>query len=435
MTGDSGNSRWSAKKHVVVGCLALVVLVGGFGTWATMAEIAGAVVVTGQIEVDRNRQIIQHPDGGVVEEIFVEEGVTVEAGDTLLRLDGSILRSELAVVEGQLFEILARRARLEAERDGHQQLVFDEILLNAPPAGTENLIRGQAWLFEARAENHQSAIEQLRRQSAQISSQLQGIHAQQDALVIQRELIASELADQQSLLDRGLAQAGRVLALQRQEAGLLGTIGELTARAAQTAERAAEIELKILGLHTTRTEEAISLLRDLQVNELQLRERWRALKFQLDRLDIRAPVSGVVYGLQVFAKQSVIRPADPLLYLIPQDRPLVIAVEVATTDIDQVYIGQNVTLRFSAFDQRRTPELEGTVSLVSADAFRNETSGTPFYRAQITLADGQLERLPDRLTLVPGMPVEAFIRTANRSPMDYFMKPLADYFTKAFRES
>ncbi|MEL6684456.1 MAG: HlyD family type I secretion periplasmic adaptor subunit [Pseudomonadota bacterium] len=432
---DANTQRWSARRHLTIGVLALLVLVGGFGTWAVLAQISGALITTGQIEVDRNRQVVQHLDGGIVEEIIVDEGDSVAAGDLLLRLDATTLQSELAVVEGQLFEILARRARLEAERDNAPSLVFNNVLLEVGTADVQTLMEGQERLFQARLETNRSSVEQMTQQRAQIASQLAGITAQQEALATQQALISRELADQQSLLERGLAQASRVLALQREEANLLGAVGDLTAQAAQAAERMTEIELQILGLSATRREDAITQLRDLQFNELELSERRRTLRRQLDRLDIRAPVSGVVYGLQVFAPQSVIRPADPVLFLIPQDRPLVIATQVQAVDVDQVFVGQDVTLRFSAFDQKRTPELMGKVTLVSADAFQNETSGLSYYRAEVQLNEGQMARLPDDVTLIPGMPVEAFVRTADRSPLDFLIKPLADYFNKAFRET
>ena len=217
-----------------------------------------------------------------------------------------------------------------------------------------------------------------------------------------------------------------MLALQREEASLLGQVGELTSQAAQAAERMTEIEIQLLGLSSTRREEAITQLRDLQFNELELAETRRTLSRQLDRLDIRAPVSGVVYGLQVFAPQSVIRPADPVLFLIPQDRPLVIATQVQIIDVDQIFVGQDVTLRLSAFDQRRTPELNGKVTLVSADAFQNETSGLSYYRAEVQLNDGEIDRLPADMTLLPGMPVDACVRTADRTPMIFLLKPLSD---------
>lgn len=428
------NQRWSTRRHTVIGLLTLLVLVGGFGTWAVMAQITGAVITTGQIEVERNRQVVQHPDGGVVAEILVDEGDTVAAGDMLIRLDRSDLASELAIVEGQLFEILARRGRLEAERDDLEAPVFDPVLVAADTDDSRALIAGQTRLFDARRESSARAVEQLTQQRAQIASQVNGITAQQEALTTQRELIARELADQQSLLDRGLAQSSRVLALQREEANLLGRVGELTAQAAQAAERMTEIDIQILGLSSTRREEAITRLRDLQYNELELSERRRSLTRRLDRLDIRAPVSGIVYGLQVFGPQAVIRPADQVLFLIPQDRPLVIATQVETKDINQVFVGQEVILRFSAFDQRRTPELKGVVTLVSADAFRDERSRLSYYRAEVQLAAGEIEKLGPDLTLIPGMPVEAFVRTTDRSPLAYLLKPLTDYFTRAFRE-
>jgi len=427
--------RWSARGYIITGLVTLLVLVGGFGTWTVTAQITGAVIATGQIEVDRNRQVVQHPDGGVVQEILVKEGDSVAAGDLLIRLDANALQSELAVVEGQLFEILARRGRLEAERDDLPTPAFDPVLTQNTVADARDLIAGQLRLFDARRESSASAVEQLTQQRAQIASQLGGIAAQQTALTTQRGLIAQELTDQQSLLDRGLAQASRVLALQREEASLLGRAGELTAQAAQAAERMTEIEIQIIGLSSTRREEAITRLRDLQYNELELSERRRTLTRQLDRLDIRAPVSGIVYGMQVFAPQSVIRPADHVLFLIPQDRPLVIATQVQLTDIDQIHLGQEVTLRFSAFDQRRTPELKGKVTLISADAFQDEGSRLSYYRAEVQLDPGEIDRLPPDMTLIPGMPVEAFVRTADRSPMDYLLKPLADYFAKAFREA
>ena len=434
MTNPSDNpkQRWSTTGPMTLGLIALLVLVGGFGTWAVMAQITGAVITSSQIEVNRNRQVIQHPDGGVVDVILVQEGDAVVKGDTLIRLDASLLKSELAVVEGQLFEIIARRGRLEAERDGETALTFDPLLSDVPQG--PSLIAGQTRLFDARLESNMRAIEQLQQQRAQISSQISGIGAQQTALATQSDLIQQELTDQQTLLRQQLIQASRVLALQRQEANLLGRVGELTASEAQATERRTEIEIQILTLASTRREEAITRLRDLQYNELELSERSRTLRQRLDRLDLRAPVSGIVYGMQVFAEQSVIRGAEPVMFLVPQDRPLVIATKVQPTDIDQIHLGQDVTLRFSAFDQRRTPELMGTVTLVSADIFLDDATQVSYYQAEVQLNEGEAEKLPEDMVLIPGMPVEAFVRTADRSPMDYLLKPLAEYFAKAFRE-
>lgn len=435
MTGKPSNV-WSARKPMIVGLLGLVILVGGFGTWASQTKISGAIIANGRIEVDQNRQVVQHPDGGVVAAILVDEGDEVAAGDILIRLDPTELSSQLSITESQLFELMARRGRLEAERDGEPEITFDELLLDAGESNPDaaDLIAGQKRLLAARAESMSNEVEQLQKRRAQITNQIEGIDAQQVSLVRQMELISKELKDQQSLLERGLAQATRVLALQREEARLSGTMGELEAQKAQAAGRITEIDIQILNMTSRRREEAITNLRDLQYRELELLEQRRALIEQLNRLDIAAPVSGVVYGLQVYALRSVVRPAEPVLFIVPQDRPLIINAQIETIHIDKLHLDQDVTLRFSALDQRKTPELTGKVVQISADAFEDEGTRYSYYRAEIVLSEGEQARLPEGTTLIPGMPVEAFIRTDDRTPIAYLVKPLADYFAKAFRE-
>lgn len=429
-------SFWSARMPLTVGMVALALLVGGFGTWSVLANISGAIIAAGQVEVDQNRQVVQHPDGGVVEAVLVDEGDTVAAGDVLIQLDAKLLRSELAIVEGQLFEMMARRGRLQAERDETDTIRFDPMLITLANerADVQDLMDGQQRLFLARAETLTRETEQLQKRRQQTIDQVKGIEAQQVALASQLELIQQELTDQNALLQKGLAQASRVLALQREEAQLQGRVGELSASVAQAEGRITETDIEILRLSTERREEAITQLRDLQFRELELAERRQSLGEELDRLEIRAPVSGVVYDLSVFARRSVIRAAEPVLYLVPQDRPLIIASKVEPIHIDQVFPGQDVVLRFSAFDQNSTPELYAHVVNVSADAFTDERTQATYYRAEIELNPGEVEKLKD-LRVIPGMPVETYIRTNDRTPMGYLIKPLSDYFNKAFRES
>ncbi len=432
----SQETEWSARNPLLIGGLTLLILLGGFGTWAVMSSIAGAIVASGRIEVDRNRQIVQHLDGGIVAEILVDEGDSVARGDVLLRLDAKELRSQLAITEGQLFEMMARRGRLEAERDSAKAVEFEEELLALAmirPA-VADLVEGQRRLFVAREESIAREIEQLNKRSAQTKDQIKGIKAQQASMELQLGLIAEELKNQTILLERGLAQAGTVLNLRRTEADLSGRLGELVATEAQALGRITETEIEILKLGSTRREEAITQLRDLRYQELELGENRRTLLERLDRLDIAAPVSGIVYDLQVHTPRSVIRAADPVLYLVPQDRPLVIAAQVSPTDIEQIYVGQDVTLKFSSLDQRNTPDLFGKVMLVSADAFEDQNTGISYYRAEIELNADEAQRLPKGTVLIPGMPVESYIRTQDRSPLSYLVKPLADYFVKAFRE-
>ncbi|MFN3663051.1 HlyD family type I secretion periplasmic adaptor subunit [Yoonia sp.] len=425
---------WPVRRYILIGLAALALLIGGVGSWAVMAQIDGAVITGGQIAVERNRQIVQHPVGGVVAEIFVTEGSHVAAGDLLIRLDAHDLQSELSVVEEQLIEILARRALLEAERDKATALRFHPILLQTERPEAATMMQLQEQLFAARRDTYEKSAAQLTQQHAQIASQINGITAQQDALTIQRNLISHELNDQQSLLDRQLVQASHVLALQRAQADLLGRAGELTARAAQAAERMTEIDIALLGLASSRREEAITRLRDLHATERDLTARRATVLRQLNRLDIRAPVAGTVYGMAVFARRSVISPADPILFLIPRHRPLIVTTQVPATEIDQFFIGQPVTLRLSAFDRRQTPYLTGTVSLLSADAFQDDRSGLSHYRAEVQLNAAEAQNLTATLTLLPGMPVEVYAQTGTRSPLRYLTKPFTDYFARALRD-
>ena len=428
--------KWSAVRPIMLGMLALLFLVGGVFTWSIATTIAGAVIASGQLEVESNRQIIQHPEGGVVGVIYANDGDMVEAGEILIRLDDTMLRSELAIIESQYYELIARRGRLRAESEDLPAIRFDEDLLEIAQQNEEiaELVGGQIRLFEARIASNAQQISQLRERQIQIEELIEGRNVQLAALNEQLGLISEELIDQQSLLDRGLAQASRVLSLRREDASLRGQVGELVASVAESRGRIAELEIEIIRLQTTRQEEAITTLRDMQYRENELRERRLSAIETLSRLEIRAPVSGIVYGSTVHAVRSVIRPADPVMFIVPQDSPLVITSRIETINIDQVVVGQEAVLRFAAFDQRTTPELYGVVTRISADVLTDEVSGMNYYEAQILPYDGEIDKLQG-LELVPGMPVDAFIQTGERSPLTFLTKPLTDYFTKAFRET
>ena len=436
MSIELGN-RWSARPEIVFGLLVLVLLFGGFGTWATTTQIAGAIVAPGQIEVDQNRQIVQHEKGGVVAAILVGEGESVAAGDVLIRLDPQVLKSRLVIVEGQLFELMARRGRLEAQRDERSTISFEGELMQSGLTNdnVQELMDGQSNLFFARRAKTLQEIQQLTKRLDQIASQIMGIDGQEVALTRQLALIEQELASRQSLFRRGLAPITAVLALQREQARLGGNIGELSASRAQAHGRTTEIDIEILRLGIAGREAAITQLRELRYRELELVETRSALKIEIAQLDVRAPVSGIVYAMQVQTPRSVVRAADPLLHLVPQDRPLIIAARVRPTNVDEVAVGQQVTLRMSALDQRMTPELLGQVMMISADAIEEQQTGQSYFRAEIALNPGEMGNLVEGVALLPGMPVEVFIRSADRSPMAYLLKPVADYFARAFRES
>lgn len=430
------DSAWSPARPLRLGFMALFVLIVGLGGWSAFARIQGAVISSGMVQVEGNRQPVQHTEGGLVGEILVRDGDRVEAGDIVLRFDDKLMRSELAVIEGQLFELLARKSRLVAERDVAEQITFSNELLAAFPEHPEieGLMAGQRQLFRARLETVDKQTSQLRERIVQTENQIKGIQSQITALATQRDLIAEELEDQQSLLDRGLTQQTKVLALRREEAELEGQLGELEAGVAQSKGQISETELEILRLEADIREEAITRLRDLEYNEIELREKRRSTLEQLARMEVRAPSTGLVYDRQVNTTGAVVRPADVLMYIVPQEQPLVIASRIQTIHRDQVNVGQAATLRFPAFDQRTTPVLNGVVTKVSADAFTDENTGMAYYTAEVLPLEGELQKIDGR-EIVPGMPVEAYIQTGERTPLNYLLKPLTDYLNRAFRET
>jgi HlyD family secretion protein len=427
---------WSAGRPLFWGFLTMTLLIGGIGTWSVSTTLAGAIIAHGQVEVSQSRQVVQHPDGGVVAEILVRDGDRVSAGDVLLRLDGTQLRSDLAVIQNQLHEISARRARLEAERDSARSLRFPEELLTEAASRSDiaEMIEGQASLFAAHQEALAQALEQRRTRIDQIEAQVEGIAAQREAIDTQVALFETELAAQTALLEKGLTQAPRVSAIKRELAEAKGRRGELIAGQAEARGRITEIEIEITGLAAEQREKAETELRDIVARELELTEKKRFLSERIGRLDIRAPAAGLVLGLQVTTPRAVIRPADVLMYVVPQDRPLLVAARVPVTHVDEVRSGQDVRLVFSSLPSRTTPELHGHVTLISADALTDDRSGTSYYRAEIAIDLAALEDLSG-VTVVPGMPVEAFIRTEDRTPLSYLLKPFTDYFRVAFRET
>ena len=435
MTEQPSTGRWGLGRFVFVGYFALALLVLGLGGWAVGTRISGAIIAPGEIVVEGNRQIVQHPTGGVIRAIHARDGDQVTEGDVLISLEGQELRSELGIVEGQWFEILARKARLSAERDGLETLEFDAELVEraGESPAVAALMGAQVQQFEARQKLHDEEVQQLEERQIQIAKQIDGLISLQSATESQIDLLSREISGQQELLSQGLTQLTRVLTPQRELAELRGTEGQVEATIAENRGRIAEIEIERVRLESELREAAIDELRDLEYREIELRERRRALIDQIDKLELRAPVSGVIYGSTADTLRGVIRAAEPVMYVVPRDTPLIVRTRVEPIHIDQVSLDQEASLRFSAFDMRTTPEVSGHVTAISADAFEDENNGVRYYRADIELDEGMREKLGE-LKLLPGMPVEAYIQTEERRPLNYFVKPLADYFNRAFRE-
>jgi HlyD family secretion protein len=433
-TDETG--RWNLRGFLLTGYVALFILVFGIGAWAAVTRISGAIVAAGAVEVEGNRQVVQHPIGGVIEAINARDGDEVKVGDVLIRLEGQSVISELGIVEGQWFEILARKSRLSAERDGLETIEFEPELVERAATAPEMtvLMEAQKQQFEARRKLQTEEEQQLGEQQQQIAKQIEGLIALSDATETQIELLTREIEGQEELLAQGLTQITRVLTPQRELARLRGAAGQTEATIAENRGKIAEIEIQRVRLDSQTREEAIAELRDLEFREIELRERRHTLLDDVEKLDLRAPVSGVVYGSTADTLRGVIIAAEPVMYVVPKDTPLVVRTRIEPVHIDQVHLGQAATLRFSAFDMRTTPEVQGHVTAVSADAIEDPQHGIRYYRADIILDEGMGEKLAGK-TILPGMPVEAYISTEERSPLSFFVKPLADYFNRAFRES
>lgn len=434
-TSEIESDSWSPGRYIVAGVAAIVLLVGGLGGWSAFAKLSGAVIASGELRAEGNRQVVQHQEGGIVAEILVRDGDHVAAGDVLFRLDETRQRAELAIVDVQLNEALARIGRLTAERDGRDQMPLSselEVLISVDPE-FKVTVDGQRKLFEARLESLEAERTQLSSRITQIMDRIQGANDQITAHQRQIGLIEQEIESQQGLFDKGLATTAPLLTLKREEARLSGEIAALKATIAAARSDIAATRVERLQLDGERREQAIGELRDLQAEAAELRQQRIAIADQLTRMEIRAPLGGIVHALAVHSRQAVIQPADPLLHIVPEDEALVVEVSVKPTAIDNLHVGQEAALRFPAFNMRTTPSIPGVISNISADRHVSESTGESYYKVEIALAKHQPDPLDD-VQLLPGMPVEAHIRTVERTPISYLMKPLADQLERAMRE-
>ena len=423
----------SLRRNLVVGLATIAILFGGVGGWAATTEISGAVIASGILVVDGNVKKVQHPTGGIVSRLLVKEGETVNAGQAIVRLDDTVIRATLTAVSKNINSLHARQARLEAERDGLAKV-------DVPMTLTDRLSNDKARsamtnerrLFDNRRASREGQKSQLREQIQQLREQIGGLDVQQQAKSEEIALISKELEGLKRLLDMGAIKMSQVTALERNSARLRGERGQLIASIATAKARIAETELQLLQVDQTMREEVTAELRDLENNQVRLIEQEITALDQLKHIEIKAPTAGVVHQLNVHTEGGVITSAETLMLIVPQQAKLTIEVRIAPRDIDQVTVGQDAKLLLSAFNRNTTPELMGSVARVSADLETDERSGASFYRAAIIIPEFELTKIAD-LSLVPGMPVESFIRTGDRTFLSYFTKPLRENASRSFR--
>jgi HlyD family secretion protein len=423
----------SIRRHLLVGAAAAFVLVVGVGGWATTTELSGAVIAPGQLVVDSNVKKVQHPAGGVVGELRVKDGDRVKAGDVVVRLDETQARANLAIVAKALDELAARQARGEAERDGADRISFPpDLLARKDDLDVERVMAGEQKLFEIRRGAREGQKAQLKEQIAQLGQQIAGTAEQEAAKAKEIDWIKQELKGVRELWKQNLVPFSRVTTLERDGARLEGERGALIANAAQARGRIAETELKILQIDEDLRSEVGKELADIRGKKSELVEKRVAAEDQLKRIDLVAPQDGKVFQQSVHTVGGVIQAGEAVMLIVPDGDSLAIEARIAPHEIDQVHMGQRAVLRFTAFNQRTTPELNGEVVRIGADVTQEEKKGESYYAVRIRIADDELARL-DGLKLVAGMPVEAFIQTTPRTVMSYVVKPMHDQITRAFR--
>ncbi|MCV0397449.1 MAG: HlyD family type I secretion periplasmic adaptor subunit [Rhizobiaceae bacterium] len=417
-----------------MGTIAIAILIFGFGGWAVTANLASAVVGTGSVAVEGNVKRVQHRDGGIVGRILVEDGDMVAANDLLIELDATVTRANLAIVETRLDQLLSRSARLVAERDGAEHMTLpDEIASRRGEPAIASLIASEETLFAARRSAIEGLKSQLRERITQVDQETGGLIARREAKEDELDLIEEELEGVESLYKQGLTSMARYAELRRMKTQLAGELGQLVAEIARAETRKSETRLQIIQLDEDRRAEVMTELRDIEGRISELSEQRIAALDQLQRLELRAPQAGIVHQLQVHTIGGVVGPGETIMQIVPTSNALVIEARVQANDIDQVHVGQNATLRFSAFNQRTTPEIRGYVTGIGADLIRNQETREAWYTVKLGIQPEELERL-DGLALVPGMPVETFIRTHDRTAASYLLKPLTDQLARAFRE-
>ena len=427
--------RQSIRFHLLLGLSIVVLLAGGLGGWASTVQISGALIAPGQIVVESNVKKVQHPTGGVVGEVRARDGDVVKAGDILVRLDDTVTKANLAIVVKNLDAAQARAARLQAEQRGLDKIEWPpQLMERANDPDVKTLLASEGKLFDVRVNGRAGQKAQLRERITQLNEEIEGLVAQEKAKDREIALVQQELTGVRDLYDKHLVQLTRLTTLERDSARLNGERAQYIASRAQAKGKITETELQIIQVDKDMVSEVSKDLRETNDKIGELIERKVTAEDQLRRVDIRAPQDGMVLQSTVHTVGGVITAGgDALMLIVPQADDLQVEAKVNPTDIDKLQIGQKTLLRLSAFNQRTTPELNGVVSRVSPDVTTEQRTGQSYYPIRVSMPAEEVARLGD-VKLIPGMPVEAFVQTGDRTMLSYLMKPLHDQLMRAFRE-
>ena len=434
MSGGLQGARRSIRLHLAIGLAVVVILAGGLGGFSATQQFSGALIAPGQIVVESNVKKVQHPTGGVVGEVRARDGDKVKSGDIVVRLDDTVTKANLAIVTKNLDAALARAARLEAEQRGFDKIKFPpQLLARADVPDAAAVMASETKLFEVRVNGRVGQKAQLRERITQLNDEIAGLTAQEKAKDQESALVDKELAGVRQLYEQRLVQLSRLTTLERDAARLNGERAQYIAAMAQAKGKITETELQIIQVDKDMVIEVSKDLREANDKIGELIERKVTAEDQLRRVDIRAPQDGIVEQSNVHTVGGVITAGDTLMLIVPQTDDLQVEAKVNPQDIDKLQVGQQTLLRLSAFNQRTTPELNGLVSRVSPDVNTDQRTGQSYYTIRVSMPPEEIARLGE-VKLIPGMPVEAFVQTGERTLLSYLMKPLSDQLMRAFRE-
>jgi HlyD family secretion protein len=435
MSSELKGARRSIRSHLVIGLALVLAVGGGFGGWALTVPISGALIAPGSVVVESNVKKVQHLTGGVVGEVRVHDGDSVKAGDVVVRLDETIVKASLAIVVKTLNGLWARAARLEAEQRGLDEIKFPPMLVDrADDPDVRDVIASETKLFEVRVNGRSGQKSQLRERVTQLNEEIAGLTAQEQAKDKEIALVEKELVGVRQLYDQHLVQISRLTTLERDFARLSGERAQYIASRAQAKGKITETEMQIIQVDKDTVSEVSKDLRETNDKIGEFVERKVTAEDQLRRIDIRAPQDGMVLQSTVHTVGGVITAGDAIMMIVPQAEALSVEAKVNPQDIDKLRIGQKTLLRLSAFNQRTTPELNGVVTRVSADVTTDQRTGQSYYTIRVSMPPNEVARLGSDTKLVPGMPVEAFVQTGDRTMMSYLMKPFHDQLMRSFRE-
>ena len=428
------NTRKSLRNFQLAGFIGLIVVGGVVGVWAAKSSIQGAIIAQGVTTVESHSKKVQHREGGIVAKISVKDGDKVKAGELLVQLDETEIQASLAIIDGNLAELQALSGRLIALRDGSDKISFPKPLLaRKGEVEIKALMVAEAKLLKVQQASQKGRQAQLLKRVTQLNEQISGFKSQTASRNLQMKLISKELVNLEKLFKKGLVPASRVLALRRDKSSLEGQKGGLVARVAEAKSKISETQLQIIQLDDDARTKTLSELRDATVKQNEARERRIAIAARLKRMVIRAPQSGFIHQLNIHTVGGVIGAGETVMLIVPELDNLIIEARITPQDIDQVQVGQPADIRFSAFNQRTTPQVGGKVIYVSADLTQPQNNLPPYFAIKLRLNKGAIEKLGDN-KLIPGMPAEAFVQTRSRSPMSYLLQPLKDQVERAFRE-